>query len=555
MSQILNDVGVCEYGGYTFDGASHVTVRCEPVYDEARRTVGYHRYIVNVKGIVADPGNTNLSLRDIRYRLTKPGQSFRLYDKGFYNLYANCASPDGYINDVAFGPKPKILSWAPVGSSMACEIEWECEVCIAYCAAPRYHAHFLAFNYTVTYGIDLRGLTVRSISGYYEIAMTRTLYTVPMSCDSFRHHVNPVIPERFQRTRQDWNLSNDRRRMDFAIVDTELPSNNPWPLGVVKVDAKHRVVWSRARNSATFRNVISVEVEMAPNQPMLNAFCVFANIVKARRVIAKANYDTETLLDEITAVENIYDRTCSFTAGYRILKSRPRRLLADSGLWTPLEKNTWEEWADSISDITDQRGYANHTHIPAADPLIDPCGASYSIPWDWSATEKEQESLLGKELLANEIPEADKSWLKYRNTITIYRNRKQVHQEIMQAPDADDVDWSPHDTSLPNFPATGGVDNIVQRGGKTSFRARMTGMAVRAGYVIPKPAITSIGTATARLKNDDGFSQDILDTWLGLTIYRAKWDLWYDLDKAPEQVPSELNIGLDDTSGLITAGM
>jgi hypothetical protein len=540
---ILADAGTVSYNGYQFDGASQVTIRCEPVYDDAQRTVVYHRYRINVKSVVANAAGTGLDLALIRALLTKAGQALIVHNKGFYDLYANASSPDGYINDVAFGPKPRIVSWTPIGAAYACEVEWECEACIAYCGLPKYYDGILAFNYDLSYSLDHRGLTVRTIAGYYEIAMTRLLYAVPNTADAYRSVVSPAIPSRFQRTSQSYKLSLDKRRMDFSIVDTELPSNNPYPNGVVKIDARHRVGWSRrGGQAATLRNTITVDIEMAPDQPMLNAYAAFAEIVKKRIDIAKAAYSNGVIIDELSAEENLFDRTCSFSVGYRILSSL-QQLLADTGLWTPLGLTTWGAWAYSLENITDQRGYANLRHLAANDAIVDPCGSVFTIPWDAAATEKAQEAPKPKTLLKNETPAPSNSWLDFKSQVYVYRDRAVVRQAILQPPETEDSTYDPYDTGGTFYTAAGGggQNDIIQRSGQSRYTAILTGRARRAGHKVPRPSLTTIGSATTK-ERDNHFVQDIDGNWLGVPVYRAEWYIVYDLDKAPDAVLPQADV-------------
>lgn len=526
---ILADVGVVAYNGYQFDGASQVRIKCEPVYDDANRTVIYHRYVVTVTSIVADSGGTGLSMLDIRARLTKAGQALTVYNKGFYNLFVNQSSPDGFINDVAFGPKPKLISWEPIGSLYACEIVWECEACIAYCGAPKYHQGLLAFNYELAYALDYRGLTTRRISGYYEIAMTRNGNLIPDTADNYRHLVTPVIPTRFQRTTHTFRLSLDKRRCDFTITDQELPSNNPWPLGVVKVDAKHRVNWTRPKHK--LRNTITVDIEMAPDQPMLNAYAIFAAIVKKRLDIARSIYGTCVLLENVSAEEGLFDRNCSFSVQYTILASL-KKLLSDTGLWTPLGISSWGEWAYSISGITDNRGYANLRHLAANDTIIDPCGAVLSIPFDASATEETQKPQKVKGLLKNETPPADKSWQEFNSHVYVMRNRATIRHAILQTPEGEDGDYTPQATDGLKYPALGGLADIIQRSGKSRYTAVLCGSARRAGHPIPRPSLSMIGTATATETGGD-FITKIEKNLFGVPIYVAKWQINYALSSEP----------------------
>ena len=535
MAVIFEDVGTVRYNGYTFDGATHISIKCEPVFDDAQRTVVYHRYLIRVVAIVADADNTELSLADIRYRLTKAGQVLTVQNKGFYHLMVNQNTPNGFVNDVAFGPKPKLVSWEPIGSTLACEVVWECETCIAYCSTPKYHAGVMAMNYELTYALDYRGLTVRTIAGYFEIAMTRNGYAIPDTADSYRNVIGPAIPSRFQRTTQTYKLSLDKRRVDFTIVDTELPSNNPWPLGTVKIEAKHRVGWTRRNGQAhRLRNTITVDVEMGADQPMLNAYAIFAAIVKKRLDVAKGVYGPSVLLEDVSVEESLFDRTCSFSVQYTILKTL-RKILTDTGLWQSLGLTTWGMWAYSLQNLTHTRGYARLQHLAGNDAIIDPCGAVFTIPWDASATPPTQQALETKNLLKNETPNADSSWLDYSSHVYVLRDRAVVRHAILQQPDAEDGNFDPQTTDGLRYPALSGLPDIMQRCGKSRYTATLQGAARRVGHPIPRPSLTQIGTATAT-EIDGDFITRIEKNLFGVPVYVARWNIRYALETEPDLV-------------------
>jgi hypothetical protein len=540
---ILADVGVVEYNGYTFDGASNVTIRCEPVYDDAGRTVVYHKYVVNVKSLVAEVAGTDLTLAGIRALLTKAGYGLRVYNKGYGNLIVNAAWDAASVNDVAFGPKPRILSWTPIGSIYACEIEWECEACVAYCYLPQTHSGILAFNYGITYALDYRGLTTRTIAGYYEIAMSRNGYAIPDTADNYRTLVSPAIPERFQRTTQSYALSLDKRRCDFNVTDQELPSNNPWPAGVVKAEGRHRVNWTRSGGNANrLFNQIGLDVEMGADQPMLNAYAAFAAIVKQRLNIVLATDNYGVMIDTLSVEESLFDRQCSFSCSYRLTRSL-KQILTDTGLWQPLGLNTWGAWSAAIQGLTDQRGYANMQHLAANDAIVDPCGATFTIPWDAVAVEKPQQAVFGRLLLANDTPAPENSWLEYDAHVFVLRDRATVRHAIMQPPDEEDAAYNPQDAAGLKYPVRGGTDDILQRSGKSRHTAVFQGHAKRAGHPIPRPSLTQVGDVAAQqaLRSDD-FIQRIQDNWLGVPIYVAKWNIVYNLAGEPGAIDPPANL-------------
>jgi hypothetical protein len=279
---------------------------------------------------------------------------------------------------------------------------------------------------------------------------------------------------------------------------------------------------------------------MAPDQPMLNAYAAFAAIVKKRVDIARNAYNEGVFLDDLSAEEYLFARKCSFSVSYRIL-SPLKQFLADSGLWTPLQINSWEAWAFSLSKITDQRGYADLRHLPSNDAIIDPCGSTRTIPWDATATAKQQDPQESRYLLKNETPSVDKSWLYYDCVLSIDRERAVVRQAVLQAPDANDSTWNQNSGDQVRYPDYTGNDDIVQRSGQARYSARLTGNAQRAGYPIPKPSIAVVGAATATESN--GTFKTWLDgNSLGVPVYAAEWDILYTLDKSPGEILPITNV-------------
>lgn len=539
---ILADVGTVGYNGYVFDGASHVKIKCEPVYDDAGRTVIYHRYLIDVDTVIADAATTEIELLNIRGKLSKAGQILIVEAKGFGSLSVNGTTG---IRDVAFGPKPKILSWEPIGSLRAAQVTWQCETCIPYCVLPVVTTGLLAYVYEVSYSLDQRLMTTRTISGYLEIAITRTSPTsgaVPDSADNYRHLVRPEVPERFQRTSQSFQLSADKRRLNFTVVDTEIPSRNPWPRGVTRVDAKHRVMWSRrGGGAARQRNVLSVDVDLAPDQPALNAWAIFEDIAKKRIDIAKGQYSKGVLIEDLSVEEDIFGRGASFGMAYTVMAPL-KSLLTASGLWTAVMDTTWDQYKASVATVSRERGYANLSHPETTDVIIDVClGVQRSQTQDTQGVRPAEQDTSTQTKLTNETPDAEQSWLDYKAEVTVDKERPTVRQAILQAPDTEEQQYNPQSTAGLQYQAAGGVSDIIQQSGRSRYSARLTGYARRAGYPIPKPAIATVGTATAT-ESGGRFVCEIVGNALGVPIYLAAWDIVYALTNSPGAVEPMANI-------------
>jgi hypothetical protein len=330
--------------------------------------------------------------------------------------------------------------------------------------------------------------------------------------------------------------------MDYTIVDTEIPSNNPWPKGVVKIDGKHRVSWAMRRNASTLWNTISCDIEMAPDQPMLNAYAAFAQIVKTRRDWAKAQIGIQGIfIEDITAEENLFNRHCSFSCSYRICHELTK-LLTDSGLWRPLNLNTWGEWAFSIANVSDQRGYANSQHLASNDVIIDPCGTSFSIPWDAIAVEKPQQNVQMAYLLKNEMPDAIYSWLDFENHIAVKRSRAPVRQMILQQPTPEPPDETLISTGGMYYPPSAATPDILQKNGKPKYSAVLYGHARRVGYPIPQPSLTSVGNSAAtQVEGNSTFECALQGNHLGVPVYAARWMITYNLAGEPGAVLPQPN--------------
>lgn len=532
----MTTIGDLSYNGFSFDASTHMTVTCEMVQDEAQRTVIYQKQTFIIRATIAEDPDTDVSMEDIKKKLGEQGQTFIVNNKGFGNPLT--VGPGG-AGDVKFGPVPKILSWEPIGSNRACEIEFQIVCCLAICEGTTRAKGVMAFNYEVDFSID-NGHTTRTISGYLEIAQTRQGRRAPDCADIYRSLLKPSLPDGFER-KQDHRVSKDKSRLDFSITDIQIPSKFAFPQGVTHADGAHDVAWSRNNRGATqLRNTISMELEMAPGVSQSVAWGIFGQIVSKRIKHAKAQ-KLPVLLDELRARESIWGRSSSFSVSYRILKTCGECMAKHAGLWQPIDTN-WRRWKLSMASVFNERGHAG-LFQPSGDAIIDLCGSASALDIsDSSGTPMEPVPTFST-VFKNDYPPPDTSYIKYYQTIAPARERPVQRQSILQTPESSsDLIGSDMDDRSPlSFGPAGGTSDIIQQGGRARYSVQLIGSATRAGYPVPRPSLESLGQKTAT-ELDFKMTETIIADWFGVPIYESYWVGSYALDNSPGNMKPQPNI-------------
>ena len=560
-------VGTLSYNGIPFGGSSHVTLQMETVQDDAHRTTTYVRHRLTVQLILHDPSDTGDTFITLRQKLMETGQALIFEGQGAGSFSVNA----GAQRDVKFGPHPRILGWAPVGSLRACEVQWQVEFNLPSCVFVSLSQAnpFLAFNFGVSYQVDYKGATSRTVSGYFEIPLTRFNRSIPDTADSYRSLITLPIPSEFQRTTQNFNLSADKSRLDFTLVDSEIPSDNPYPKGVAKIDARHSVSWSKYGGGlggvVGLSGRISVSIELGFNQPTSIAYNYFVRIVKDR-FLKSTQYGQRVFLMSVSAEEGIFDRTSSFSVSYRILCANKKsasgsvipndvadKMVERSGMFTALASSpTWNEWALSMVPVNNVGGYQHLTMSASSDAIVDVCGPSPEMPWAPQTSSPSDNPPYSPDLgLYNTTPTSQGSWLVYQDVPTVFQVSPSCRQSILQAPhsapgavDMDAIIPTPPTgaTSLQTtYPTAEGTPDVIQVNGQPRYYCLIRGFGRRAGYPIAHPSYPTIGAANTTLKKDQ-FSPWTQGMHLGVPVTCATWELLYELDRAPGQVDNLVNV-------------
>ncbi len=557
------------YNDWVFPDRSNFSVNESFVYDEAGVTVIATRFSLRVQTIICVENPTpgaDFSASDydcgnemhlLRQRLSKAGQALKIEHDGF----GPRVEINGYsaVRDVAWGPTPKMISWEPIGHTRSCEVIWECEFCLPICdgrtGSPAFSG-LSALNYSIGFSFDSRGFTTRRISGYLEIAMTRNQNNprgLVDSADNYRNKIAVRKPANFERE-VSWDLSPDKRRADFAIVDKEISSPNAWPPGVVKIQGTHRVGWSRSSLSK-MNNSISVSIEMAPDQLKSRAWLIFADIVKTRQQYAPAvspGQNATMFIQSLDIVEELYENKVSFQIAYTFTaKIDVGRMLEDTGLFQPIafagqQPPTWETWDESVKHLQPLRGngtdggISNLRHEFQYDKIVDLCdnAPKPGPPQDFA---RGVQQAVYAPILSNTPPPPISSWLKFRGYLSLIESGSQI-VSIQLGPDQ-----LSQGQFNPAAPSLGGASLSTQgQPLKTFFQKHGTneylvweGYAERIGRHVERPGkmrfagvlLNPINGGPKGMKNDAFFTETFSGMYFGVPKWSASWRQYYLINR------------------------
>lgn len=528
-------VGELSYNGFEFENAINIDVDGEVVTDEADRATTYTRYRITCEFILHNDAGNDAQMQLLHDRLTQVGRRLRFRQKGFSQPIDTAATID-----VKFGPKPRIVSWDPLGSSNAATIVWQCEVCLASCHGFwAYDAgRVMAFNYEVGISISEKGFTTRRITGYVEITNTRLKNRPVESVDRFRELASAEIPLGFRR-QHDFNLSKDRSRLDFAITDTQIESPNPWPKDFTLIEGTHETTWNRSQLAWT-RQQLDIRAEtrcdVSPNLAWQAALTVLGQRIHR----AEAN-KVSVLIDEIRIREDIFGYLAEISIRWRGMRCL-KDILEETGMWEPIGTD-WAQWRSSIVDLQSPRGAAKWKHGPADDPIVSTCEPGKPVINGDVAVCKPGKKR--RPMLRNECPRPEQSYLDYRMAVSPGRARPLIRQAILQSPDDPTAGETEYmgDTNGVNYGAKKGTSDILQETGTGRYSYTLSGYAIRAGYQVPRPKLRKIGDATAQpVERGSYFRVFPVANLLGVPVYVARWVQWYYGPHSPRKVDAQDDI-------------
>lgn len=553
------------YNDYVFPDRSNFQITESLVYDASDRTVIGTRFVLRLQTIIVNEEATTLGdnpaaayVHYARQRISKAGQRLIIEHEGFGPTLDINAPAQGAVKDIAWGPKPRVIEWNPVGHTNSVEITWEVEWMIPICdgTQPPSFTGLSSFSYGITFDIDQRGYTTRVISGSMEIAMTR--YgggrNLVDSIDNYRNRVNFQKPANFER-RISWQVSDDKRSANFTIIDSEIASPNAWPAGVVSISASHRAGWQRS-SVARIVNTISATIELSPDEHKSRAWMIFRGMVN-KRIGYATPIAQAVFIEGLDVIEDIFSNTVSFQLSYRIMGSAEGMggiaiFFQATGLFQPISDaiDDWAAWDNSVKHLqpfrglNSDRGVAELRHDWQSERLIDLCmqNTLASTPYQEPPTQPAYQP----PVLCNPRPAPMRSWLSFEATLTYYEEGSDHTAVEIKANDIRQRDYNPNEPDAGWGVSDGSVRRFtVNNAGTQEFV--WTGKAERVGYPIRKPGRIRIGNQFYSPVGKGVFSQAFMGMHFCQPKYAAAWKQRYRLDNPITELanPADINGGVE----------
>lgn len=565
----LEPLGTLTYNTYAFPVDAHVRSAAHPVLTSnglKRKSVQYTFNIIwtisppndlEEPAEEGDPPNTQTykdytidsRVESIRRLLMKKGGVFVMKDRGFGPI-------DTATNgDIGNGPLPGEFSWTPLAGNKAALLEWSVMVELGDCeSSSDIQKGIVEFEYETTWNYSPEGQTVRTISGHYMIAAQLVGARMSDVADAYRDQVKfPILPG-YQRS-STFTQSADRRRMNFTVTDTEIPSDNPLYPYLVRLDVDYDVSARLDQGGFSMWDAtLSGSATVRPGASRLWAWKAFLDVYRQKKeygALAKiGNVEGGTTrqggFKVPTAIhigEQVFGRGVRFSISFRIAASLPY-IIAGSGIWRPLQGTDWGTWAASMGDAFGPRGMSNLKHQPSDDIIVSLCDNQSTIPIP--ATPVDKSIYPGDPLdpwKKSACPPKEASWLSYQNQFRFLHSTQSIKVKRIGPSDlqnytnymaAAEKEMKPEGASwLMGFDSQQATANDeFHSNGRSSVTFVMYGYAMRVCYEICPPTLHQVAGATPMLKSRD-HQQSVIQSAEG-PIYFCRWANVYEMINLPK---------------------
>lgn len=537
MAQVgLQATGDLSYNGYEFTAAHNVTVQVRYKRDSGGRDVIAHEHLITVDFVVANDDGTDAEMEDIRRRLGEAGKTLIFRQKGFGNdLIVNRTATSQ--SDIENGPFPEVLEWTPVGNNLAAQVRWQVKVTTAPCSGRARTAGVQSIDYGMEWVIDEHGETVRTINGSITVVARRGI----SSADQFRNRFIAPTLAGFNR-RQTYTLTEDKRTLNFRIVDSRIPSPNPYAPGMTAMEGTHNVSFDA--HSGVMVNRVACRIRAHANFNPSQTWQIFLDIAARRLRAAKQRQKGAILLTGLDVEEDLFGRAQTFAVTWEVIREL-RDFVSESALWEPLGGD-WNLWRLSMEQVFGSRGNRGLDHlldVPANDVVVDLCGGNGQA--NVVINNRQRAPFVGNPTrvkhLKNDTPDPEYSWLDYKNEVIPHRECPVSRQPIIQQERSTGGEWEVDQGTPPDRPADYGpqpedaIPDKVQSAGMPRYGFRLLGFARRAGHRIPRPAIKTIGSIQAH-EVRAVMRQVVAGNYFGVPVYQAAWSADYILTGSPGRV-------------------
>lgn len=408
----------------------------EFLYDDTRRAVIGVRYRLTVATIFYAANEIDMaeSMAAIRLKLSQPAKQLKIEGLGL--------GFDAVTGDIDNGPRPIGLpTLNPIGN-LSWETVWTVEFTVSECAAASVNPlAWLAFNFGTTWQNDFEGMTQRTIAGSVQIALRRAASNsknVAHVAEEVRGNLLVVCPPGFRRTSNVWRESEDKGRIDFVVVDEQLPGES-LPAGITMAEGSTGVNFGNQRGNAFAEATVTMNAtyKVAPDKPRNLAGIVFLTAAVSKTAAMNAALAADKGIATpmgLSLINRKYDqcRITECSMSWVVTKCF-NAIMAAADIWAPITPNDYTAWRTSVDALWGNRGTSLLRSLPTEAVIIDLCdnatqGVIGNVPAEFIAVTGASPPTL----TCPEVPE-DGGWIKHELKISIYREDRQSWHKLAKS--------------------------------------------------------------------------------------------------------------------------
>lgn len=546
MPPNLNNFGVVSYNGYTFGPETVTKVHGRPVPSEDSRTVKVVEWTLDVTGYITSvvPATTDAEILAIRHTMLKSGGELHYNGpgRGFGGVDVN----DGRgVWDSAWGPHPLYFEYSAVGAQFAglCRfgIRWQ----QPECSDSVFRGRPMSVVWDVSFDVTPDGLTRQTVAGFVEVPITRNGIDnriPPDQCDRYRESFAYPPNPGFRRVANTWKDSSDRRKLTFTIVDEELVAAPPD--GAVKFEVSQSVDGDLSTGFRMWPVTLQAAVTVPKQYPKSKALDCFKIVMKDRLSKTRKRWLPLRLnLTESSIFESLIS-TFSFT--YKLLGTKLRDVVGQSGLWTQVAGTNGNSWAASMALNFGPRGVSGLVFNGQADAIVDLCGSGNT----GLATQGSAATLtsVAPSDPTDSFPttsfDPSETYLTYDLRVKFESNAHIArHRPLGSRPTPNPGPSFPADSTDVNATAgavgafqtdlPGGAPDLLQFvGSSPEVRVVLYGTCSRMGLAPTKPSLVSVGGVPTVLSKET-WDQCTISLAGGVAIVKADFEFVYLLVSPP----------------------
>lgn len=287
--------------------------------------------VIGAGAILTSAGLTmDAVYQELTRRLLEKGKSLNINGLGCGQISILPGYSNGLQTDINNGPTPTQLDITRFDAARSLHVVWSVNFSLSPCQNSQLieGVKVSEFDFSIHYTVDNSGMMVRNVYGSVELPnfndRGRTKFNPENTIQGKTQTIKEMIvktfpiPAGFER-RMDFTTNPSRTKIQFSVTDTEIPSDNPYFPGTVRIDVSHTVnnlnaIAPTSTNQAVNYGInLSGSIEVAPGRNKFWGWNALVSILRNRLTTTDITYYQAFF----TITDHIYQRRINFSIDYK----------------------------------------------------------------------------------------------------------------------------------------------------------------------------------------------------------------------------------------------